>query len=420
MARRTNKPYNNTDNQPWICPQTQSDWYKGTSPGTYVPVGILYHSTGCVNPYLKRYVAVSDNVSAETKALWNKRLGVGWGTDWNHKSGVNAGLHFWVGKDGNNQVASVFCGGKYGGDFSSNMDNTCTRRGWGCASGSNGSCNGMRVVHPKTGKIVQGVWLQFEMCEDNLTNKQYYEECIEEAIAISAYLCDRYGINPIGTVKTASGLVVPTLNNHFQSYLQRLGSNHYDIFNWSDKWYKCNHSSVFTDKVMVDIRERVVKAMGKQPTPTPTPTPTKDFPDPPFLIKIKAKVPLYSDDKGTKKIGEVKDVGVYTIVQVNEKTDYGKLKSGIGWLNLKDDNIYVRGDNGEMRFSDLETLSRGSTGADVRMLQAVVIPQEIDGSFGKRTEEAVKVWQKAHNCVTDGICGEETWKTIWAVAKKDQ
>lgn len=40
-------------------------------------------------------------------------------------------------------------------------------RPWGCGSGSKGSCN--------------DGWIQFEICEDSLTDKVYLEQAYEEA-----------------------------------------------------------------------------------------------------------------------------------------------------------------------------------------------------------------------------------------------
>ena len=220
MARRTTKPYDDKTNPIWYCPQTQSSWYKGTSPNTYVPVGILIHDTGCNNDMLKRYVQPSDN--DPNKALWLERLGKGWGTDWNHKS-VDAGLNYWIGRLQNGQVTTIGAGGTFNGTPSSNADNTCTRRAWGCASGSKGSCNGMKVYDPNTGKIVNGVWIQWEMCQDDKSDAQYYKDCIDECVALCIYLCKRYNINPLGTVKSVSGVTIPTIVNHWESYLLKLG-----------------------------------------------------------------------------------------------------------------------------------------------------------------------------------------------------
>lgn len=71
----------------------------------------------------------------------------------------------------------------------------------------------------------------------------------------------------------------------------------------------------------------------------------------------------------------------------------------------------------EMDFSDLKTLyyKKGDvfTGTPVRVVQSVVIPTEIDGSFGQRTEKAVKDFQKKQGITVDGIVGAETWEKIW-------
>ena len=53
------------------------------------------------------------------------------------------------------------------------------------------------------------------------------------------------------------------------------------------------------------------------------------------------------------------------------------------------------------------------TGTPVRVVQSVVIPTEIDGSFGQRTEKAVKDFQKKQGITVDGIVGAETWEKIW-------
>lgn len=68
------------------------------------------------------------------------------------------------------------------------------------------------------------------------------------------------------------------------------------------------------------------------------------------------------------------------------------------------------------------SLRRGSSGQNVAMLQAQLnrisdnypaIPKEtVDGIFGQRTEEAVKVFQRVFNLTQDGIVGKATWYKI--------
>ena len=68
-------------------------------------------------------------------------------------------------------------------------------------------------------------------------------------------------------------------------------------------------------------------------------------------------------------------------------------------------------------------LARGSTGAAVSALQkglqkfdvpnSPTDPGPIDGSFGPRTESAVRAYQTSRGLTADGIVGDQTW---WASA----
>ena len=55
----------------------------------------------------------------------------------------------------------------------------------------------------------------------------------------------------------------------------------------------------------------------------------------------------------------------------------------------------------------------GARGAAVRQIQAVV-GAVIDGSYGPRTEDAVKRWQASRGLVADGIVGPITWAALFA------
>lgn len=70
----------------------------------------------------------------------------------------------------------------------------------------------------------------------------------------------------------------------------------------------------------------------------------------------------------------------------------------------------------EMKFSDLEELyykTPTMKGEAVRVVQSIVIPEEIDGSFGPRTRNAVMNFQKREGIAVDGIVGQDTWKHIF-------
>ena len=60
-------------------------------------------------------------------------------------------------------------------------------------------------------------WIQFEICEDGLTDASYFAKVYQEACEIIAFLCKLYGIDPNGTVDY-NGLKVPTILCHADSH----------------------------------------------------------------------------------------------------------------------------------------------------------------------------------------------------------
>lgn len=226
--------YNNT-NKPLICMMTNSTCYKGT--GRMAVKGVLWHCTGANNPWLKRYVQPSDN--APDKAELLAKLGTNqYKNDWNHVS-VEAGLNAWVGKLANGTVATV-------------QTMPWDYRPWGCGASSRGSCN--------------NGWIQFEICEDALTDKTYFEAAYKEACELTAYLCKMFSLNPKGNV-SFNGISVPVILCHQDSYKLGLGSNHGDVYNWFNRYGKT------MDNVRNDVAALMANSGTIIPDPTPTPTP---------------------------------------------------------------------------------------------------------------------------------------------------
>jgi hypothetical protein len=209
-------------NKPLVCMQTQSTCYKGTSNMTVK--GVLWHSTGANNPNLKRYVQPSDKASDRDEML--KLLGVNSAkNDWNHIE-RQAGLNCWIGKLADGTVTTV-------------QTMPWNYKPWGCGSGSKGSCN--------------NGWIQFEICEDGLTDKNYFNKVYKEACEITAYLCNLYNIDPKGTV-TVNGVKVPTILCHADAHKLGFGSNHGDVNHWFPKF----------GKSMETARDDVAELMGKK------------------------------------------------------------------------------------------------------------------------------------------------------------
>ena len=220
----------NEKNKPLVCMMTQSTCYKGTR--KFTPKGVLWHSTGANNPWLKRYVQPDDD--AADRAEWLEKLGKNqYANDWNHID-RQAGLNFWIGKLADGTVAAV-------------QTMPWDYRPWGCGSGNNGSCNNTHI--------------QFEICEDALNDASYFNACYQEACEMTAYLCKMFGIDPKGTI-SYNGLQVPTIIDHTGSHALGLGSNHGDIQHWSRRY----------GKTMENVRNDVAAILAADATVPTTPS----------------------------------------------------------------------------------------------------------------------------------------------------
>ena len=63
-------------------------------------------------------------------------------------------------------------------------------------------------------------------------------------------------------------------------------------------------------------------------------------------------------------------------------------------------------------------LKNGSKGEDVKKLQEKLGVEAI-GTFGPKTEAAVKAWQKANGLKDDGIVGDATWSKLFGETKPE-
>lgn len=154
------------------------------------PKGIVVHSTGVNNPYLKRYVDCP-NLLGENR----------YRNHWNQASpgGRMTCVHAFIGYDKNKEikVAEILP-----------LDICC----WGVGYGSKGSYN----YNP--------AYIQFEICEDDLTNREYYYRVFQKAQEYAAYLAEKYHI-PLERIVS-----------HREASLQGYGSHHGDPDHWMKKF----------------------------------------------------------------------------------------------------------------------------------------------------------------------------------------
>ena len=283
------------NNKPLVCMQTQSTCYKGTGPMTVK--GVLWHSTGANNPTLKRYVQPSDVRPAEDtydKTKWLEVLGKNqYNNDWNHID-RQAGLNCWIGKLADGTVTTV-------------QTMPWNWKPWGCGSGSKGSCN--------------SGWIQFEICEDGLNDKAYFDKVYKEACEITAYLCDMFNIDPKGTV-VHNGVTVPTILCHYDSHKLGLGSNHGDIDHWFPKF----------GKSMATARDDVAEILGNKVSVIEPAVPSPSAPTNPAPAEEMYRVRKSWDDPKSQ-------IGAYKSLE-NAKQARDKSGPGYSVYNSKGEKVY--------------------------------------------------------------------------------
>ena len=164
----------------------KSDCYKANR--KIVPKGIVVHSTAVNNPTLRRYIAPDDGIIGKNQ----------YGNDWN-RGGVNKCVHAFIGKDKN-------------GDVKTYKTLPFVRACWGCGGGSKGSYN----YNPP--------YIQFEMCEDDHSDKAYCKKVYNKAVSLCVYLCKKYNIAPNNIV------------SHKEAAAKGYASNHGDPDNWWSKF----------------------------------------------------------------------------------------------------------------------------------------------------------------------------------------
>lgn len=152
-----------------------------------VPQGIVVHSTGTNNPRLNRYVGPDDGVLG--KNTYNNH--------WNRPENTSKGANAFIGKTAN-------------GDVMIYQTLPWTMRPWLCGSGTKGSYNKTHI--------------QFEMCEDNLTNETYWRQVRAQAVHLCAWLCQEYNMK------------VSNVVGHYEAHAAGYANNHGDPRNWMKKF----------------------------------------------------------------------------------------------------------------------------------------------------------------------------------------
>ena len=158
---------------------TENDCYQKGE--TIVPKGVMIHSTGANNPWLLRYVGPDDGLLGENL----------YGNHWN-RPGLAACVHAFIGRRADGTVDTY-------------QTLPWNYRGWHCGRSGNDT------------------HISFEICEDGLTDEDYFRQTYQAAVELTAYLCQTYGLDPM-----APGVVV----DHAEGNDLGIASNHSDVRHW--------------------------------------------------------------------------------------------------------------------------------------------------------------------------------------------
>lgn len=190
------------------CYQTKNRSYEKKKTAI-TPIGILVHSTGATNRTLKRWVDAPERLG--------KNL---YGNHWNQTT-ANKSVHAFIGYDKDEKIIVA---------NTLPYDRAC----WGAGKGSKGCAN----YNPHA-------YLQFEICQGNNTDADYYWAVITIAEKYCAYLCQQFG------------WTAANITSHAEAHKAGLASNHGDPISWM------KHFGDSMDK----FRERVAARLGGEISP---------------------------------------------------------------------------------------------------------------------------------------------------------
>jgi len=179
--------------------------------------GIMVHSTGANNPWLKRYVGPDDGLLGKNQ----------YNNHWNtfHPGGREVCVHAFIGK-------------LAGGSIATYQTLPWDHRGWHAGGAANNTHIG------------------FEICEDGLTDYTYFQKVYREAVELCAYLCKEYGL-------TEQNIIC-----HSEGYKQGVASNHGDVMHWFPKHGKSMDTFRAEVKALLAIGADATEEKPAEPTVT--------------------------------------------------------------------------------------------------------------------------------------------------------
>ena len=169
---------------------------------TIAPTDIMLHSTGANNPWLKRYVGPDDGLLGQNQ----------FENHWNtlYPDGREVCPHAFIGKIADGSIATY-------------QTLPWIWRGWHAGGEANNTHIGI------------------EICEDGLTDQQYFQAVYQEAVEVCAYLCQTFALHE-------SAIIC-----HSEGFKLGVASNHADVLHWFP------HFGKDMDQFRKDVGEYLIK-----------------------------------------------------------------------------------------------------------------------------------------------------------------
>lgn len=180
---------------------------------TIKPKGIMVHSTGANNPWLKRYVGPDDGLLGKNA----------YGNHWN-KSDLSVCVHGFIGKLADGSIATY-------------QVLPWDHRAWHAG----GSANDTHI--------------SFEICEDDLKDGEYFKKVYREAVELCVYLCKMYGL-------TEKDIIC-----HSEGCKKGIASNHGDVMHWFPKHGKFMDTFRAEVEAMLNSEEKVEEPVQVESAP---------------------------------------------------------------------------------------------------------------------------------------------------------
>lgn len=173
--------------------------------------GLMLHSTGANNPNLKRYVQPNDGLLGDNPN----------GNHWNQfrPDGRQVCVHGFIGKLADGSIATY-------------QTLPWDYKGWHAGDTANDNYIGV------------------EICEDDLTNADYFNKVYNEAVEVFAFLCKQFNLNPMTNIIC-----------HSEGYQKGIASNHSDVMHWFPKFGKS------MDTFRADVQSKLQSEQPAQPAP---------------------------------------------------------------------------------------------------------------------------------------------------------